>query len=98
MVELIKLLEEYFNKDSRYHSKSELIKSLHIKGEEAQNILDTAINSLIEDGYLFFDEKKGYKIFPKQEGYAFGTIQINKNGTGFVHTNNGYTILIENID
>jgi len=47
---------------------------------------------------LFFDAKKGYTLFVNELGVAYGEIEINKNGTGFVHTNDGYTILIENCD
>lgn len=98
MEELVNLLELLFSKDSRYHNKNEIIKLLHIKGEEQQNILDAALKLLIEEGKIFYESKYGYKIFPTHNGFAFGELEINKSGTGFVHTTNGYTIIIENSD
>lgn len=98
MKELINSLENLFSKDTRYHNKNEIIKSLNIKGEEEQKILDAALEVLIEEGVIFFEKKHGYRIFPTNNGFAFGELEINKSGTGFVHTSNGYTILIENCD
>lgn len=98
MEEIVNLLEKLFFKDTRYHNKNEIIKSLNIKGEENQKLLDAALEVLIEEGIIFFDRKQGYRIFPTNSGFAFGELQINKSGTGFVHTSNGYTILIENCD
>lgn len=98
MEEIVKLLEKLFSKDTRYHGKNEIIKSLNIKGEDNQKLLDIALEILVEDGIIFFDKKQGYRIFPTNSGFAFGELQINKSGTGFVHTSNGYTILIENCD
>ena len=45
-------------------------------------------------GYIFFDSKKGYRIFSNDLGMAYGIIEINKNGNGFVHTKDGYIIFI----
>ncbi|MBE6139222.1 MAG: VacB/RNase II family 3'-5' exoribonuclease [Firmicutes bacterium] len=98
MEEIVNSLEKLFSKDSRYHNKNEIIKALKIKGEEQQKVLDIALNILIEDGIIFFDKKYGYKIFPTNDGFAFGELEINKAGCGFVHTSNGCTILIENCD
>ena len=98
MDEVISLLEKLFSKDSRYHSKSEIQKLLKLKGERQVEILDSALNTLAEEGKVFFDKKNGYRIFPSHQGFAFGKIEINKSGTGFVHTSDGYTILIENCD
>ena len=98
MEEIIELLEKLFSKDTRYHNKNEIIKALNIKGEKEQKVLDAALEVLIEEGIIFFDKKHGYRIFPTNNGFAFGELQINKSGTGFVHTSNGYTILIENCD
>ena len=47
---------------------------------------------------LFFDEKKGYKIFTNDLGYAYGEIEINKSGNGFIHTKDGHIIFISNED
>ena len=98
MEELKNLMLEFFSHDKRFHSKDELRKFLKIKGEEQTTIFNNALIGLVEDGCLFFDEKKGYTYFSNDMGLAVGEIEINKSGTGFVHTNNGYTILIENND
>ena len=98
MEELISLLENFFSKDTRYHTKEEIKKQLKLKGENQEKILESAIKELEENGIIFFDSKKGYRIFPTDCDLVFGQIEINKAGTGFVHTKNGYTILIENID
>lgn len=98
MEELKSLMLEFFSHDKKFHSKDELRKFLKIKGEEQTTIFNNALNGLVEDGCLFFDDKKGYTYFSNDMGLAVGEIEINKSGTGFVHTNNGYTILIENND
>ena len=98
MDEIVSLLIDLFSKDTRYHSENELKKHLNIKGEAKEKILFKALDKLTEDGIIFKDKKQGYRIFPTQSGFAFGQLQINKSGTGFVHTNDGHTILIENCD
>lgn len=98
MKELKDLILEFFSHNKKFHSKDELRKFLRIKGEEQTTIFNNALNGLVEDGCLFFDEKKGYTYFSNDMGLAVGEIEINKSGTGFVHTNNGHTILIENND
>ena len=97
MEEVVGLLEQFFYKDMRYHNKSEIKKLLNINEEIQERILDLALNILVENGKIFYD-KKGYKLFPTHSGFAFGEVEINNAGTGFVHTNDGYTILIENND
>ena len=97
MEELVNLLKEFFSKSYKSYDKAEIKKKLNVKGEKQEKILSNALNLLVEEGVLFYD-KKGYRQFPKQDGYAFGKLQINKSGTGFVHTNDGHTILIENSD
>lgn len=98
MEELKSLILKFFTRDRRFYSKNELRKFLKIKGEQQTAIFNNALKALVEDGCLFFDEKKGYTYFSNDMGLAVGEIEINKSGTGFVHTNNGYTILIENND
>lgn len=97
MDELIDLIEHFFEKDTKYHSKEEIRKKLNITGESKQRILDEALKKLEENGKVLFD-KKGYRKYSASTGFAFGQLQINKAGTGFVHTPDGYTILIENSD
>ena len=58
----------------------------------------SSLNELIEEGLVFFDEKKGYINFTNELGVAFGEIEIHKKGNGFVHTNDGYTIFIDASD
>ena len=96
MEELILLLKKLFSKSQKFYTFSEIQKLLNIKGEERLNILEEALDFMKENGSIFYDSKLGYKLFPKEDGYAFGTIYINKAGTGFVTTDDGYTILIEN--
>ena len=47
---------------------------------------------------MFFDSKKGYKLFTNDLGFAYGEIEINKAGNGFIHTKDGYTIFIAKED
>ena len=98
MENLKELINTYFENYAGYCDYSRLKKNLNIKGEEQTDIFNHALNALVEDGCLFFDEKKGYHILTNELGYAYGEIEINKAGTGFVHTKDGYTILIENND
>lgn len=98
MEELVDLLKNLFSKDTRFHSKNEIKKLLKLKGEVQDKILEDALSTLVENCTLFYDEKQGYKAFPLNKGYAYGEIEINKAGTGFVHTKDGYTIMIENKD
>ena len=98
MGELVVLLEKLFNKDTRYHNLDEIKKTLGLKGEERLSILKDALNHLVESGVIFYDKKFGYRIFPPNSGLAFGRIEINRAGRGFVHTKDGYLIIIENGD
>jgi len=94
MDELKNMIKEFFEHNSEFYSKEGLQKKLKIKGEKQTNIFNEALKLLVEDGSLFFDTKKGYKLFSREIGVAFGEIEINKAGNGFVHTNDGYKIFI----
>ena len=98
MSELKELIIKYFEKNKGKFLKSELRKKFNINGEQQTAIFNCILNELVEDGCLFFDEKGYYRLFTNVIGLAYGEIKINKNGTGFVHTKDGYTILIENPD
>ena len=98
MDELKDLIKNYFEHSKTKITKEALKKKLNIKGEEQTAIFSCALNALVEDGCLFFDKNKHYKLLKNEIGLAYGQIEINKNGCGFVHTNDGYTILIENND
>ena len=98
MLEFKQLILEYLNKNNAYIDKSKLKKQLNIKGEEQTQSFCSALEGLVEEGSLFFDERKGYRIFTNELGYAYGEIEINKSGNGFVHTKDGYTIFIEGAD
>lgn len=98
MNELKNTIKNYFVKSKKTMTYYELRKLFNIKGEEQTSYFIDALNELVEDGSLFFDSKKGYKLFTNDIGLVYGEIQINKSGTGFVHTKDGYTILIENND
>ena len=68
---------------------------MKISGEEQTGYFFDALKVLEEDGSLFFDKKKGYRILTNDLGFAYGEIEINKEGTGFVHTKDGYKIIID---
>lgn len=95
MEELKEIILCFFKENKKYYTKEQLRKKLNIKGEVQTNIFNEALNMLIENGSLFFDTKKGYRFFTNDIGIAFGEIEINKSGYGFVHTNDGYTIFID---
>lgn len=91
-------IENYFKQNNSFVKLEDLKKKFNIKGEEQTNLFYDALNVLIEEGSLFFDSKKGYRLFTNDLGFAYGEIEINKAGNGFVHTKDGYTIFIENSD
>ena len=89
--EIIKILEQ----DKKTHNVNEIQKQLNILGEIRRMALEDALQDLSEEGYLIDIDKKGnFKRLTNDSGLAFGTIEINKNGNGHVHTNDGYTIFI----
>ena len=87
---------EFCKKNNRFIIVNDLKKILKISGEEQTEYFFDALNALEEDGSLFFDKKKGYRILTNDLGFAYGQIEINKEGTGFVHTKDGYKIIIDN--
>ena len=88
---------QYLEVNKNFIKKEELKKKLKIKGEEQTVSFLGALDALVEDGSLFFDERKGYRLFTNELGCVFGEIEINKSGNGFVHTNDGYTIFIDSL-
>ncbi len=95
MEEIVLALKNFFENDYKFHSFEEIKKSLKLHGEEKLNLLKCALKVLEEEGFIFF-KNGNYQQFPANDGLAFGKIEINKSGTGFVHTKEGYVILIEN--
>ena len=95
MEEIVLALKNFFENDYKFHSFEEIKKSLKLHGEEKLNLLKCALKVLEEEGFIFF-KNGNYQQFPLNDGLAFGKIEINKSGTGFVHTKEGYVILIEN--
>lgn len=95
MEQLKELIICYFKEDNSKCTYNFLKKKLKIKGEDQTKIFNTALNSLIEEGRLFFNEKKEYTL-SNDDNVIVNKIEINKNGTGFIHTINGDTIIIEN--
>lgn len=93
MENLVESLIKYFEKTNKSFTINELRKKFNIKGEEQTDIFCGALNALVENGGLFFDGKT-YKLFTPNLGYAYGEIEINKSGNGFIHTKYG-TIFIE---
>lgn len=98
MEELKLMIKDFFIQTKKFYTKESLRKSFKIKGEKQTNIFNDALNELVNDGCLFFDDKKGYRYFSNDLGIAFGEIEINKSGNGFVHTKDGYTIFIDHSD
>lgn len=98
MLNIKEQIEKYFRENDHFVTTNELKKILKVKGEEQTNFFYDALKVLVEEGSLFFDEKKGYRLLKNEMGLAYGEIEINKNGTGFIHTKDGYVILVENID
>jgi len=94
MEELMGLIIEYFKQNNKGFSEKELRKHFDIKGEKQTDIFNNALNTLVEDGSLFFDEKT-YKLFTPDLGIAYGEIEINRMGNGIIHTKLG-TIFIDN--
>jgi len=86
---------KYLVEHNCFVTEQELRKCLKVKKEEMVDEFVLSLNELIEEGLVFFDDKKGYRNFTNELGVAFGEIEINKKGNGFVHTNDGYTIFIE---
>ena len=91
-------LKEYFNAKDYFIKLDDLKKNLRIKGEEQTNSFYSALKELVEDGCLFFDAKKGYKLFTNDLGCVYGQIEISKTGTGFIHTKDGHIIYVQNED
>lgn len=91
---MYELIKNYFKENNHFIMDNELKKILKIKGEEGINKFYETLEKLVEDGILFFEPKKGYKLFTNDLGYAYGEIEINKSGNGFVNTKDGYTIFI----
>ena len=92
------LILKHLEKHHGFITKEKLQHKLEIKGEEQTTSFLQALDTMVEDGSLFFDAKKGYQLFTNELGVAFGEIEINKAGNGYVHTKDGYTIFIENED
>ena len=86
----------FIKQNNQFINAQELKKELKIKGELQTELFYDALNVLVEEGSLFFDNKRGYKLFTNDLGFAYGEIEINKAGNGFIHTKDGYTIFIAN--
>lgn len=87
-------IEKYFMQNNQFTKAEDLKIKLKIKGEEQTDFFYSALNELVEEGSLFFDAKKGYRLFTNDLGYAFGQIEINKTGDGFLNTFDGHKIFI----
>ena len=90
---ILEKIRDIFNHDMQYHSIDEIIKKVGMP-VDARNI-KILLDVLEEDG-LIFSKNKQYKRFNEKDGYIYGTININKSGTGFVTLESGKKILIEN--
>lgn len=63
----------------------QLIRKMHIKGEEEQAAFFSALNELEEEGILYQDESGFYQIFDeKRIGRVQGVVHITKTGYGIV--------------
>lgn len=90
---ILEKIRDIFNHDMQYHSIDEIIKKVGMP-VDARNI-KILLDVLEEDG-LIFSKNKQYKRFNEKDGYIYGTININKSGTGFITLESGKKILIEN--
>ena len=90
-------IKKILGKDKKTHSLSDIQKELDVFGKIKRMALEDALNDLMEDGYLIGDKRGNVKRLTNDSGLAFGTIEINKNGNGHVHTNDGYTIFIPSL-
>ena len=88
----------FYKQNNKFIKIEELKKQLKISGEEQTQSFFDALKKLEEVGSLFFDNKKGYRLLTNDLGLVYGEIEINKSGTGFVHTKDGYKIYIANED
>ena len=94
MEELMNLIVEYFEHNNKGFSLKELRNHFEIKGEEQTDIFNNALNTLVENGSLFFDGNI-YKLFTPDLGLAYGEIEITRVGNGVIHTPYGI-IFIDN--
>ena len=95
MDDMVERILEYMQEHRRFLKQDQLKKKLGIKGEEQTESFSRAFKVLVEEGSLFFDEKKGYRILENSLGVAFGELEVNKAGNGFVYTKDGYNIFVE---
>ena len=65
---------EFCKKNNRFIVTDDLKKYLKISGEEQTEHFFDALKALEEDGSLFFDKKKGYRILTNDLGFAYGQI------------------------
>lgn len=98
MTNLKQQIMTYFEKNKKFIKLDELKNKLQITGKQQTDSFFDAMSALIEEGSLFFDEKKGYRLFENELGFAYGIIEINNTGNGFVHTNDGYKISVSSED
>ena len=80
-------LVNFFN-NPKYHTKKysfkEIKKGLGSKNEFKPEMIKIALDSLIEEGVVYFDARKElYRSFPYELGYVQGEISINKHGEAF---------------
>ncbi len=80
-----KLSFEKAKKDIVIKINNELTK---IKGEERTSIFERALNALVENGSLFFNEKTcEYETMKNKPGLELGVLNISKNGSASVSIN-----------
>ncbi len=73
-----------------------LKKELNIKGEEQTNVFERALNTLVENGSLFFNSKtKEYETLKNKSDIVCAELQFRKNGNAFIKINNTH-IAIDN--
>ena len=88
------MIVEYLSCNSGFISEGQLKHNLNIVGEEQTTSFYSELETLLEEGCLFFDEKRGYELFPEHQGYAYGKIEIKNEGYGFVEVADGNVIYI----
>lgn len=88
------LIKQYFKNNNFFQNIDYLRKKLKITGEEQIENFHFTLRKLVEEGYLFFDSKNGYRLFTNDLGFVCGEIEITKSGNGYLNTKDGYKIFI----
>lgn len=89
MEDLMKYILEYFETTRKKLTYESAKKVLKIKGEKQTEIFNSALNTLVENGCLFFDDKKGeYETIKNRPNVFSATLCFDKNGLAYIKKDN----------